>query len=184
MSEIASKQQLRMAFVRWAVVTVPLVLLLGFASGRSVPVGPENRWYQALAKPAATPPDLAFPVAWTILYILMGLALALVINARGSSLRVPGIVLFFAQLVPNLLWTPLFFGAHQVFNALLVLVATLVLAAAATAVFARVRPSAALLMLPYLAWLVFAGYLNYEIDRLNPGAQTLVPPASSSQIIG
>jgi hypothetical protein len=86
--ELASKQQLRMALLRWAVVTVPFILLLGFTSARSVPTGAENHWYQALVKPPQTPPDWAFPIAWIVIYALMGLALAMVIHARGSTVRV------------------------------------------------------------------------------------------------
>jgi len=183
-SEIASKQQLRMAFMRWAIVTVPFILLLGFLSGRSVPTGAGSLWYQALAKPVLTPPDWVFPVAWTILYVLMGLALALIIHARGSKGRGLALTLFAGQLAGNLLWTPIFFGAHQVSTALIVLASVLVLALAATILFARIRVAAAVLMLPYLAWLAFAGYLTYSIDQLNPDAATLVPAASSSQIIG
>ena len=80
---IASKGQLRMSFLRWAIVIVPLTLLLGFASGRSVPSGSENGWYQALAKPELTPPGWVFPVAWTTLYILIGLALAMGVASRS-----------------------------------------------------------------------------------------------------
>jgi translocator protein len=182
-SEIASRQQLRMAFIRWAVVTVPLILLLGFASARIVPAGADNSWYQALAKPAINPPAAAYPVIWALLYVLIGLALALVINARGSTLRRPAIALFVAQMVLNLLWTPLFFGTHQISWALAILGGMFLLALGTTALFARVRTAAAVLMLPYLAWIAFAGYLTYEIDRLNPHAATLVPSAVSSQII-
>ncbi len=181
-SEIASRQQLRMAFLRWAVVTVPAILLLGFAAANSVPVGSVNRWYAMLIKPAETPPDWLFPVAWTTLYVLMGLALALVLNARGSAWRGLAIGLFAAQLVVNLAWTPLFFGAHLLFWSLMVIVLMFVLAAAATYAFARVRRGAALLMLPYLGWILFAGNLNYKINVLNPNAETLVPTAGSAQI--
>ena len=76
MGGIASKGQLRVSFLRWAVFTVPLILLLGFASGRAVPAGADNGWYIALQKPALTPPGWVFPVAWTSLYILLGLAWA------------------------------------------------------------------------------------------------------------
>lgn len=181
--ELASKQQLRMAFLRWAVVTVPFILLLGFTSARSVPTGSESRWYQALTKPAQTPPDWAFPVAWIAIYALMGLALAMIIHARGSTARGPAIVLFAVQMVPNLLWTPIFFGAHQVFWALVTLGVMFALALATTILFARVRIAAAVLMLPYLGWICFAAYLTYQIDVLNPDAATLVPSSVSSQII-
>lgn len=183
MGGIASKGQLRMSFVRWGMVCVPAVLLLGFASGRSVPTGADSRWYQALAKPAITPPDWMFPVAWTTLYVLIGLAIALILNARGARGRGLSIALFVAQLALNLVWTPLFFGAHHVSAALIVIVAMLALAIAATVAFGRIRPLAAWLMLPYLVWIAFAGVLTWRIDRLNPDARTLVVPARTTQII-
>jgi tryptophan-rich sensory protein len=180
--EIATKEQLRGAFLRWAVVTVPLILLLGFGSSRIAPAGAQNRWYAALVRPGMTPPDWAFPVAWGALYILMGLALAMIVNARGSRLRGLAIALFVLQLVLNLAWSPLFFGMHQVSAALILLVAIFVAALATTLVFGRIRGAAAWLMVPYLAWLCFAGALNWEIGRLNPNASTLVPSATSTQI--
>ncbi|QNQ11744.1 TspO/MBR family protein [Sphingomonas alpina] len=182
MREIASKQQLRLAFLRWAMVTVPFILLLGFASARLVPTGSANRWYAALTKPDLTPPDWAFPVAWTIIYIFMGLALAMIIHARGSKLRGPAILLFALQLVVNLIWSPLFFGAHQVFWSLIVIAIMFVLALATTLLFGRIRAAAAWLLVPYLAWLVVAGLLTLQIDQLNPNAETLVPSSSSTQI--
>lgn len=182
--EIASRGQLRAAFARWAVVTVPFLLLLGFTSARLAPSGAENHWYQALAKPAGTPPDWVFPVAWSLLYVLMGLAVAIVLNARGSRLRGPALVLFAVQLVVNLAWTPLFFGLHEVWPAVAVIAVLFVLAAATTIVFGRVRSLAGWLLVPYLAWLVYAGLLAYGIASLNPGAGSLAPPPAATQVIG
>ncbi|CAN5559373.1 tryptophan-rich sensory protein [soil metagenome] len=181
--EIASKSQLRLAFLRWAIVTVPFILLLGFTSGRSVPVGDENSWYLALAKPADMPPGWAFPVAWTTLYVLMGIALAMIIHARGSRLRAPAIVMFALQLIVNLAWTPLFFGAHQVHWALIAIAVMGGLALITTILFARIRVFAALLLVPYLVWICFAGYLNWQIAELNPNAETLVPSSSTTQMM-
>jgi len=183
-TEIASKRQLRMAFVSWAVVTVPLILLLGFAAARVVPTGSSNRWYAALVKPDLTPPDWLFPVAWTSIYIMLGLALAMVLHARGSSLRGPAVGLFAAQLVPNLIWSPLFFGAHQIFWSLVTIGVMFVMALSTTFVFGRIRSLAAWLFVPYLVWIVFAGALTWRIDQLNPNAQTLVPSTGSTQING
>ena len=181
--EIASKQQLRLAFMRWAVVTVPFILLLGFTSARIAPTGSANSWYAALVKPVETPPDWAFPAAWTLIYILLGLALAMIINARGSRLRGPAIALFSVQMVANLIWSPLFFGMHQVFWSLVLIGIMFVLALIMTILFGRVRIGAALLLVPYLAWLIFAGMLEYQIMQLNPGAETLVPSSATTQII-
>lgn len=181
--EIASRQQLRLAFLRWAIVTVPFVVILGATSGRLFETGDANCWYRALAKPAETPPDWAFPVAWTTIYILMGLALAMIINARGSSLRGPAIALFAAQLIVNLAWAPLFFGAHQVFWAVVAIAAMLALAIATTFVFGRIRKAAAWLMVPYLVWISFAGVLTWRIGQLNPNAESLVCAASATQMM-
>lgn len=182
MTELASKGQLRMSFVRWALVTVPAVLLLGFLSGMSVAAGSDNAWYQMLAKPALTPPDGVFPVAWTILYVLIGLALAIVLNARGARERGLGIALFVVQLVANLMWTPLFFGWHRVVLAFAVILVMVATALATTLVFGRIRPAAAWLMVPYLVWICFAGALTWGIHRLNPNADSLEPMAVSTQI--
>ncbi len=184
MGGLASRAQLRLSFLRWAVVTVPLILLLGFLSGRSVPVGSESPWYAALVKPEVTPPNWLFPVAWTTLYVLIGVALAMILHARGARGRGLAITLFVVQLALNLVWTPLFFGAHQVWLALADLVALLVIAIAATVLFGRIRTIAAWLMLPYLIWVSFAGVLTWRIGQLNPGAETLVPAAHTSQVIG
>ncbi|WP_343528404.1 TspO/MBR family protein [Sphingomonas sp.] len=172
-----------MSFLRWAVVIVPLILLLGFASGLSVPAGNQNAWYQALVKPELTPPGWVFPLAWTALYILIGLALAMILHARGAKGRGVAITLFVLQFALNLAWTPLFFGAHEVGLSLIMIVAILALSIATTFAFAPIRRGAAWLMLPYLLWLSFAGVLNWRIDQLNPDAESLVPRARTSQML-
>lgn len=182
LSEIASKGQLWGAYFRWAVVTVPLILLLGFASARLFPGGSENAWYMALAKPSVTPPGWVFGAVWTVLYILMGLALAMILNARGSRWRGPAILLFGLQFIANLAWTPVFFGYHAVIAALILIVVVFVLALLTTLWFGRIRSVAAWLMVPYLAWIVFAGILLYQVHAMNPDAATLVPHAASTQI--
>ena len=91
-------------------------------------------------------------------------------------------MLFLVQLVMNLAWSPLFFRAHQVGSALILILALIVVVAITIWLFDRVRRIAGLLLLPYLAWLCFASFLNYEIGRLNPDAETLVAPALRTQI--
>lgn len=182
MNEIASPGQLRLAYLRWALLTVPVIVVLGFLSGRLANSGYGNRWFDALEKPALMPPGWLFGVAWTILYVLMALALAIVLHARGAKGRGPAIALFLLQLLMNLAWSPLFFRAHQVGSALMLIVALIIVVAITTWLFGRVRRVAGLLLLPYLAWLAFASFLNYEIGRLNPDAETLVAPALSTQI--
>ena len=182
MNEIASRGQLRLAYLRWALVTVPVIVLLGFLSGKFANSGFGNRWFDALERPAIMPPGWAFGAAWTVLYILMGLAFAMILHARGARGRGGAIALFLLQLLLNLAWSPLFFRAHQVGSALILILVLLVVVAVTALLFARIRRVAGLLLLPYLAWLVFASFLNYEIGRLNPGAETLVAPALKTQI--
>lgn len=181
--ELASRQQLRLAFLRWAAVTVPLILLLGFTAARLAPSGSDSRWYAALVKPALTPPDWVFPVAWTVIYILLGLTLALILHARGSRLRGPAIALFAVQMAVNLTWSPVFFGMHEVTWALAIIGMMFVLTVAMCALFVRIRTLAAVLLVPYLGWILFAAYLNYGILDLNPSAETLVPSATTTQIL-
>ena len=171
-----------MSFVRYALVTVPMILLLGIASGRASDSGYGNPWFAALVKPEAMPPGWAFGAAWTILYVLMGFALAMILHAHGARLRTPAIALFGVQLLLNLSWSPLFFALHKVGTAYALLLLILVAATATTILFGRIRKAAAALMLPYLAWLCFASYLNAEIDRLNPAAESLVVGRGVTQI--
>lgn len=182
MGELASPSQLRQSFARWALVTVPAVVFLGFLSGRLSNSGFGNPWFNALVKPAAQPPGWVFGAAWSVLYVLLGLALAMVIDARGARARRPAIALFTVAFALNLAWSPLFFAAHQVTAALVLIVAMLIAAVATTLVFGRVRTAAAWLMVPYLAWLCFAAILNFQIMRLNPDAETLVAPGPVTQI--
>ena len=182
MTGIASRSQLRMSFLRFALLTVPLVLLLGTISGRIADSGYGNPWFDALAKPALMPPGWVFGVVWTLLYILLGLALALILHAKGARGRPLALGLFLAQMALNYAWSPLFFAAHEVGAAFVVIVLMVVLSAVTALLFARIRRSAALLMLPYLAWLFFAAYLNWQIGALNPDASQLVPPQASADI--
>ncbi len=116
--------------------------------------------------------------------LMIGLALAMILHARGARGRGMAIALFVVQLVLNLAWTPLFFGAHHIWGALADLIALLLVAIVTTLLFGRIRTMAAWLMLPYLLWIAFAGVLTLRIGELNPGAETLVPGAHTSQVIG
>jgi tryptophan-rich sensory protein len=126
-----------------------------------------DTWYAALDKPAWTPPDLAFPIVWTILYVAMAVAAWLMwLRSRPGQARWP-FVLFFAQLALNFLWSALFFGMRSPGWAL-VEIAALIAALGATIVsFGRLSRPAAWLLVPYLLWVGFAAALNFSIWRLN-----------------
>lgn len=168
MSETASRSVTNV--LKIAALSVPLILGAGFLSGWLSNSGYGNDWFDALAKPAAMPPGWAFGVAWSILYVALGVVVAMVWVAPRSKAWTSALALFFVQLALNFCWSPVFFGAHQAKLGLALIVAILLLSIAATWSIARIRRAAAWLMVPYLAWLSFATYLNFEIVRLNPGA--------------
>lgn len=170
MTGLASRGQLRASFLRWALLIVPAVSLLGFLSGRLAQSGPGNPWFDALEKPALFPPPATFGIVWSILYVMMGIALTLVVTARGAPGRGAAIGAFLVQFALNLCWSPLFFAMHRIEGALWLLVALDVAVLATVVLFWRVRRGAALLLLPYLAWVLFATVLNWQFLQANPDA--------------
>ena len=146
-------------------VAVPLAVggLSGFVTARSVAT-----WYPTLTKPFFNPPAWVFGPTWTVLYIMMGVAAFLVWRQGFSTKDVRlALTLFAAQLALNGLWSILFFGLQSpglAFAEILLLWLSIV---ATVWIFRRVVPAAALLMLPYLAWVSFAAVLNGSIWMLN-----------------
>ncbi len=166
MNTLASPAQLRASFLRWALFTVPLILLIGFAAGQLG--GPDTPWFAALEKPAIYPPPVTFGIVWSVLFVTIGLALAMVASAWGAVGRGIALIAFAIHFVVTQGWTLVFFGLQDMFAGLMILgfgVASLLIA---LAFIARVRRSAALLLLPYLAWLCFASALNYQFIVANP----------------
>jgi tryptophan-rich sensory protein len=154
---------------RYAIATVPLILAIGIFAGRASNPGPGNGWFDTLAKPEMMPPGWAFGAAWSVLYILLGIAIALILRRRGAPGWKMAVGLFSAQMLLNFSWSPVFFGLHRPALAFVIIMLMLVLTIAAAFLFRRIDRQAAWLMVPYLAWLVFASILNFEIIELNRG---------------
>lgn len=125
-------------------------------------------WYEDLAKPAFNPPGWIFGPVWTTLYILMGIAAWRVSLAKPSPLRRTALIVFVAQLALNAAWSGIFFGLHEIGWALADLATLWVLILATIVLFARLSRLSAVLLLPYLAWVTFAGVLNFTLWQLNP----------------
>ena len=178
----ASQRHPRAGRVRLALLTVAPILMLGFASGRIANSGEGNGWFDLLAKPALMPPGWVFGLVWSILYVAIGIALFLIIEAPPSNGRRPAIALFCIQLALNLAWSPVFFALHRIMLAFGLVVAMVLWAGAATWLFWHIRRAAALLMLPYLGWLLFAGILTWQVHRLNPQGAALAPSVAHTQI--
>ena len=155
---------------KFAIVTVPLILLGGFASGWVSNSGYDNRWFASLLKPPFMPPGWAFPVAWTTIYVLMGVSLAMILSGPAGRTRRLALLFFTVQLVLNFSWSPIFFAARDMELGRWVILAMLGAALVTAALFRQIRQAAGWLLLPYLLWLCFAWALNSSIARLNPGA--------------
>jgi tryptophan-rich sensory protein len=160
----------RSSVLKIAVVTVAGIELLGGLSGWLSNSGYENSWFADLQKPSFMPPGWIFGVVWPILYALLGIALAMILAEPPSDRRRVALILFFAQLALNFAWSPIFFAGHDISLAKWVIFIMAAVAAAAARQFLKLRRPAGLLMIPYLAWLVFAATLNATIEALNPGA--------------
>ncbi|WP_313693051.1 TspO/MBR family protein [Halorarum halobium] len=160
------------------VALVVLVNALGAAP--ALLAGPDTAWFAALAKPGLYPPPVVFGVVWTLLFTLQAVALWLVV--RGGSGRTGdgdagvrgwgrprrvAVAAFLVQFAVNLAWTPTFFGLQRLLGGLVVILVLFGLALLTAGAFARVDRRAALLLVPYLAWVAFAAVLNYRFWALN-----------------
>jgi tryptophan-rich sensory protein len=139
-----------------------------FAAGSTGALFEPGEWYKRLSKPTWTPPNWAFPVAWSTLYLCIAAAAARVAPLEGSEYAMA----FFAlQIALNTLWTPVFFGLKRMGAGMAVLVALWIAVAATLGTFWTLDWIAGLLFVPYLLWVTIAGALNYSVWRLNPEPQ-------------
>ena len=125
-------------------------------------------WYATLAKPEFSPPNWVFAPVWISLYTLMGISLYLVWDKRKKKKdTTPALLVFFAQLVLNTIWSIVFFGLQSPFYAFILIIFLWVLIAGSIYFFYRISKTAAYLLIPYLLWVSFAAILNYYIWVLN-----------------
>lgn len=126
-------------------------------------------FYQGLSRPPWAPPAWIFGPVWSALYVLIGISVWLVWREARLARGIAPYVLFVAQLMANALWTWLFFAWKQGALAFLEVILLFVLIAATMASFRNIKPLAAWLLAPYLAWVGFAALLTWSVWRLNPG---------------
>ncbi|MDD4579450.1 MAG: tryptophan-rich sensory protein [Methanothrix sp.] len=126
-------------------------------------------WYQTLNKPWFNPPGFVFSAVWIALYAMMGLSLFLIWHdGQGSQNYRAALATFAAQLLVNVLWSYAFFGLQSPLTGILVIVLLWLLILQTFVTFWSIRREAALLLIPYILWVSFAGFLNYTVWRLNP----------------
>lgn len=154
--------------INWKLLIICIAIPLA-VGGLSALLTKDNMiMFQYIRKPALSPPAWLFPVVWTILYTLMGIASYLVAVSDASADDKKSALVFYAlQLVFNFFWPIVFFNLEAFLFAFIWLIALWVLIIITTLKFFRIDKRAGWLMLPYLLWVTFATYLNYGIYRLN-----------------
>ena len=150
-----------------SLVVFVVVCYAAAAIGGLATAGSVSGWFQTLNRPSFQPPDWLFGPVWTVLYGLMSVAAWLVYLKTGRVRSTP-MMLFVIQLALNVAWSIIFFGLHRPGLAVLDIIALLLAIIATTVAFWRVSVAAGVLMLPYLAWVLFASALNMSLWRLNP----------------
>lgn len=163
MDDAPERATLRSMSSKTLTYLVFIVIVLGgglFIGANNVP----GEWYQSLAKPSFNPPNWVFAPVWSILYVIIG-----AVGARTwlSFRRTMAMRLWFAQLILNFAWSPLFFGLRDPSSALIVILGLLVAVIGFMAASWRQDRTASLLFTPYLAWVAFATALNTAIVTLN-----------------
>jgi tryptophan-rich sensory protein len=139
------------------------LLACGAAAATGIIFKP-GAWYESLQKPGFTPPNWAFPVAWTAIYLLLACAGYRLTLLPGSETL---LALWASQIALNTLWTPVFFGANRIFAAMVILTLLWVVVAAMVVMALQLDIVTGLLLLPYLIWLSVAAALNFSILRHN-----------------
>lgn len=146
--------------------TVAIPLCVGGTS--SMLTGNMMREYFYMNKPPLSPPSWVFPIVWTILYVMMGLASYLVINSGAErSLIVKALIFYGIQLILNFLWSILFFKYYLYLWSFVELMIMWMVIIIMTVMFFRTDRRAGLMMIPYVLWSTFAAYLNFAVYKLS-----------------
>lgn len=152
----------------WKKLIVSILIPLAVGGAAALIANGSFKDFEALNKPPLAPPAWAFPAAWTLLYILMGIAAYLVYCSEKYPGRIERALTFYAvQLFMNFCWTLIFFNLRLYLAAFIWLVLLWGAIAGTALLFRFISKPAGWLMLPYLAWVIFAGYLNLGVYILN-----------------
>ena len=153
--------------IDWKKLLISIAIPLGVGGLSALLTSGNMMLFEEIEKPPLSPPGWLFPVVWTILYILMGVALYLVVTTMTKENKLPAFISFGVQLFFNFFWSVIFFNAQAYLFAFIWLVLLWVAIVANIYFFSRINLTSAKLLIPYLVWVTFAGYLNLGIYILN-----------------
>ncbi len=144
-----------------AVICLTLGTLSGFSTINAI-----SNWYQFLIKPSFNPPNWIFGPVWTLLYLMMGISVGIIWTSTNNG-RKRALQLFAVQFVLNLCWSFLFFNLHALSMAYMEILSMIVAIIFTIFAFYKINKTAAILLVPYLCWVLFASFLNLSIWYLN-----------------
>ena len=149
-------------YVFWIALAEGIGALSGWLTREGI-----RLYNETVIQPPLSPPPIVFPIVWGLLFALMGIGAARVYLTPASNARSRGLLLWLVQLTFNFLWTIVFFNLQAYAFAFFWLIALWLLILWMTITFYQTDKAAALLQIPYLLWVAFAGYLNFGIWMLN-----------------
>ncbi|MBR3198470.1 MAG: tryptophan-rich sensory protein [Bacilli bacterium] len=151
--------------IKWKKLIICILIpnILGFLGSL---IGNVQNGFNEIVKPDFTPPSIVFPIAWTVLYILMGVSTYLIIESKNTDNNRP-LILYSIQLILNASWTFFFFNLKWFLFSFILIIIILILVILMTTEFYKIKPLAAYLQIPYILWLIFAAILSYNVYLLN-----------------
>lgn len=153
--------------IDWKKLLICIAIPLAVGGISALITSGNMKLFEEIQKPPLSPPGWLFPLVWTILYVLMGIALYLVITTKTKEDKRSAIISFAVQLFFNFFWSVIFFNAQVYLFAFIWLILLWVAIVGNIYFFNRINTTSAKLLIPYLVWVTFAGYLNLGIYILN-----------------
>lgn len=155
------------------IITIAICLFMGYLAGISVKAD-NSSWYNSLNRSPLNPPNIIFPIAWSILYLLMGISIAIIINKYidEQDLEIKKniknyIFLFIIQFILNLFWTYIFFGLKSPLFGFIEIIILDILIIITIMKFKTISKAASYILIPYILWCLFASYLTLHVLIFN-----------------
>ena len=152
--------------IKWKELIIAIAIPLAVGGLAALITRNSMDMYDSVTKPPLAPPAILFPIAWGVLYVLMGISSYIIYNSN-SALKSGALLIYAVSLVVNFMWPILFFNMQAFLASFLWLVLLWALVLLTILQYRKISPLAAYLQIPYLLWLTFAGYLNFMIYILN-----------------